>query len=161
MKKAQLNQVFIYLMVIIVVGAVLLIGYSAWLNIIKQACLVEQETFKSEIRDRIDTYSEYWAVGQVSLQAPCDFETLCFVNSSPDTAELAKYPTMEVEVQERTGNRIFLLKSKQTVPIPTEMPELVVEDGAGLGMVCITKKSGQFSFTLKGIQRGRLSVSAP
>ncbi|MCF7901077.1 hypothetical protein K9L67_02510, partial [Candidatus Woesearchaeota archaeon] len=82
MKKAQTHQVFFYIMVIIVVGAVVLIGYSAIGDILKKQCDISKITFKDDMKEKLDSNRNYGYSENKEIKVPCNVETICFLNET-------------------------------------------------------------------------------
>jgi len=83
MKKGQIaGQVFIYIMAVIVVGAIALIGYQAIAGIMSKSCDVEKINFRTDINAMIEKYTSYGSVNIKVIPAPCSYDTIYFIDKS-------------------------------------------------------------------------------
>ena len=80
-KQAQMNQVFIYLMVIIVVGAIALLGTKFIGNIFEDKCTVDLITFKDKLSETIALNNDYGSINEESLTLPCSYTTLVLIDT--------------------------------------------------------------------------------
>lgn len=161
MRHGEVQQVFIYLMVIIVVGAIMLIGYNAIYGLIDKKCDVELATFRSDLRSDLQRNSNFGSSQSRTYNAPCDYVKICFVEQEiirnglgVSAGEL--YPAIYQEVSEETGRNIFLIKDGVAEDINFAFEGLAVPNG----YVCISVKGGSFEIRMKGITRGKVEVSA-
>jgi len=82
MDKAQINQAFIYIAAILVIGIIVFVAAKGWNVIFKTNCEVQKADFEKSIFASIDQYSDYGTVKEVSLLAPCDAVAVCFGDAS-------------------------------------------------------------------------------
>lgn len=80
-RKSQLNHVFTYLMIFMVIGVLMLIAVNAWKSIISAQCANQDILFKTDLLEMIDEYSDQGTVKQESLRVPCDAKEICFADS--------------------------------------------------------------------------------
>ena len=169
MKKGQVQQVFIYLMVIIVVGTLLLVGYKVINGLMDRGCDVETHDFILTIKSELDANSEYGSSDKVYLKTPCDYDEICFLNASsvnaagnPDLNSidnrilLAEYPVIEEEYSAGTGMNVFLVNQGFVEPI-LNVKGLDVEGS----FTCIQSRGGHFEIKMEGIRRGKIFISDP
>jgi len=156
MKKAQMQQVFTYIMVVIVVGIILTIGVRAIGNIINKACEVNEATFKINIENTLNRYSSFGSVGYETIKAPCpEYTQICFMTHnitqegacsqaldntfvSPEVKNIA---LNECTIQ---GHNVFLIKG--TMIIPITINNINVTNN----FLCIESRSGQFPLKIQG-----------
>ena len=152
-----MHQVFIYIMVVLVVGAILLFGYKAIDNILDKTCQVEETTFVKGI-DNILKKMTKDDVENKPLKVPCSYEEVCFLNGTISTTRSTeleeKYPLIKNEYSAPTGNNVFLVKRTLTKPI-NAFEGLVVENG----FLCVENKGGNFNLIFKGLGGGRVLIS--
>ncbi len=82
MRKAQVNQAFIYIAAILVIGLIIFVAAKGWNTIFKTNCEVQKAEFEKNIFAYIDQYSDYGTVKELSLLAPCDAIAVCFGDAS-------------------------------------------------------------------------------
>lgn len=164
--KGQTQQVFIYIMVILVVGAILIFGFKSIRNIMNNACEVDKVTFQTDLREIITTSSDYGDDIRYSLDSPCGYERICFIDSiilampdnfidSPVTLESER---IRSEVNAKTGNNVFLIKGEEVIPLYS-LDMITVNNEQNSNYICINTKSGNFNLHLEGLGRGKVRIS--
>jgi hypothetical protein len=157
MRKAQMSQVFTYLVIILVVGVIAIFGYKGIAGILKTQCDHQRVLFEKNLVDFIDEYSDYGSVNEETLNAPCDITAVCFVDSSYyesislqfDPALADNDPVVASAVKDKTTN--IFIKAKFTEPIGlSKKLVLKPEDGS---FKCFEAKSGKFKFVFRGLGR--------
>ncbi|NQU98090.1 hypothetical protein HQ533_01370 [Candidatus Woesearchaeota archaeon] len=149
MRKGQIQQVFIYIVAIVIVGIILLIGYRAISGLTDKACQVEKTTFKSSLESYITKYSSYGSLHRESLNAPCSYANVCFVNTTAiiDEETLTQGPdVIKNSVKDGIEQNIFLVKSNFTEPFGF-MTEIEVEKK----IICINNTNGKFYIKFEGL----------
>jgi hypothetical protein len=160
--KGQTQQVFIYLMVILVVGAVLLFGYKSIHNIMNKSCDVDQAAFQSDLKKLLEDNSGYGDMSSKPIKAPCAYEELCFLDSN--TANISSVSAInndliEQEVTVKTGNNVFLVKGDKTIVLYSLDYLSVPGKNFGDGFICIKSKGNNFYFALEGIGKGKVQIT--
>jgi hypothetical protein len=79
MDKAQISQIFVYIMTALVIGAVLVFGVNAIFKLTRQVEEVKCVQFKQDLAKLLDTHSEYKTRATKDLSVDCDFREICFV----------------------------------------------------------------------------------
>ncbi len=153
-KKGEVQQVFIYLMVIIVVGIVFLLGYSAISSLIGKGCDVEKTNFLTAFNREISRYERPGSSALVELSAPCSYDVLCFVNSSMDS-ESRMHQVIRDNLDAGTGINIFIGEGRTMEPFQSK-ENLEVQGG----FLCINSTARNFNFRVTGVGRGMIMVSA-
>jgi len=151
-KRGQIiGQVFIYIMAAIVIGAIILLGYWAVKNITEKSCQVEQVTFKSKIESLASKHSSYGSVSKETIIAPCNYETICFVDAGRigNTTGLPNCynKIINASVVDSDLKNIFLVTAKTTVPIGYS--EYISVDDP-YNCTCIKQVNKNFFITFKG-----------
>ncbi len=147
-KRAQITgQIFIYIMAAIVVGAIILIGYAAISNLLKNQCDVEQVTFKTGLAKLLPKYRDFGSVKPASIAAPCDTTQVCFVDARQigNASFTADNFIIQDSVQDGQQKNVFLV-GESTVAVDY-YDYLATQDGNTL---CIDASGGAFGFTLHG-----------
>lgn len=163
-KKAEIHQVFIYLMVIIVVGTLMLVGYKAISGLLVKSCDVQLTDFKTQLRNSLSRNSNYGVSEVKAFRVPCDYEEICFINAVlPEDPTLfnldsINYPQIRIEAEKETGRQIFLVKKGGVVEdINFVIDGLEVQDY----YFCTGEKGSNFNIKMQGISKGRVLVSDP
>ncbi|MFH1770459.1 MAG: hypothetical protein ABH828_02780 [archaeon] len=156
-KKGQLQQVFIYLMTMIIVGLIVLIGYKAIGGLINKGCDVEISTFQKTLESYITKYSSFGSVHKETLNVPCSYKQICFVDTDIIGTNPFFYPDntiIESSVKSNIEENIFLVSDKVTEPFGF-MNEIVVEEG----VICLNNTNGKFYIRFEGLGR-RTAISS-
>lgn len=154
-KQAQTQQVFIYIMVILVVGAVLLLGYKSINDVMNKSCTVDQATFKNDFTQLLERNSGYGDIYKKALGVPCDVDAICFVNKTVTNPETKiTNPLILQSYQAGATDNVFLIKGTTLTPLLSK-DNLDVKDG----FFCINNTAGKFNIMLEGIGKGKVQVS--
>lgn len=81
MRKGQFQHVFTFLMLMIIAGIVLLLGYRFLSGILGNACEVEQASFVDQLKKDLKQYSSYGSFHAPAITAPCNAQMICFVDT--------------------------------------------------------------------------------
>jgi hypothetical protein len=168
MKKAQVQQVFIYLMVLLVVGGILLIGIKIFGSITEQGCDVEMAAFQADLRELIEDSDDYGDITSDEIGSPCGYDRLCIIDSEfvthPSSAEHSKIQEIhtqnnliKTEIEVGTLNNVFLIKGNDIIPLYA-LDNVIVSEEDGR-VICFNVSSGKFYLRLEGKGRGTVQVS--
>jgi hypothetical protein len=160
-RRAQTQQVFIYILAILIVGATLLFGFKAIKGIIHQQCDVDQTTYITELKQMIEQNTNYLDSSRKTIKAPCEYNQLCFINTTLNNPDvLSNYPSLKQEYSAGTGNNVFLVSSSGTRAL-FGLDSIVI-DGAspGSGVLCLNSTGNLFYLKLDGIGKGKVRISA-
>ncbi len=150
MKKGQAQQVFIYLMVIIVVGALLLVGYRSIDNIMSRGDEVEMARFKSDLLNDLDRTTSHGTVRNVDYRMS-GVGKLCFANQV-DGGDSPVFSIISNEVGIDDNNNVFLFEGD--ILVDAFRFENLYEYQS---IVCINSSNNRFSFVMRG-ERGEVKV---
>lgn len=170
-KKAQLQQVFIYISAILVIGFIILFGYRMIGKVLDQKCSVEQQDFMLSIGGYLDQNIRYGSVDEGVLSAPCDYNILCFVDASvlgttnlnvPNNGIYANMDTaiIEANAQDNISYNVYLYKSGSmgyTYPVSYD-ERIHISDASGI--LCMKPIAGSFRFMIEGLGKNGVSLSA-
>lgn len=81
MRRAEINQVFIYILTILVVGLLLLMGVKYIFLLLDRKCETERVLFTKEFGAYMERYRPYETYAPVTLPLPCGKTALCLVDS--------------------------------------------------------------------------------
>jgi len=79
-KKGQINQVFIYIMAVIIFAAIMLYGYKAIKNIMEKGNYVEYTNFKKDFENTVENSKQYGEVNIKSFSLPPGVSEICIVD---------------------------------------------------------------------------------
>jgi hypothetical protein len=155
LKKSQITgQVFIYIMVILVIGLLFFLGYKYVGELLGQKCKTDKATFIQNIQDAITSYDGYNVLQNKNFPAACDYKEVCFVDTEGIKAGTTTNITdaiIKASVQQNIENNIFLV-GKTTEPIGYS--EKIVVDG---NSICISRQNNVFKIQFKGLA-GKTSI---
>jgi len=152
------GQIFIYIMVVIVIGIIALIGYNAIKNITQKSCQVEQLGFKTDLESDIAKYNSYGSVNKKILPAPCDYDEVCFVAANATTGKIAcdAHNIIAQSYDQKANQNIFVVSKNSVIPMGYSNL-ITVNDPTKC--TCIPQKNGNFYVTFIG-QGSRTNVTA-
>ncbi|MFH1589469.1 MAG: hypothetical protein ABIB43_02795 [archaeon] len=146
--KGQIQQVFIYIATILIVGLVLIVGYKAIDNMMHQGCDVEKVTFKSNLETFIKDYSSYGSLHKESLKLPCSAQKICFVDTETIGDQNFIFGAniiIQNSIRGDIAENIFMILDDRTEPFGF-IEEIAVNEGA----VCINATGGRLHLTFTG-----------
>lgn len=162
-KKGEVQQVFIYLMVIIVVGAIFLLGYKLIDDLIGKQCDLGKSTLLTELDKNLEQYSTKGYSKEVDMKVPCDYELLCFVKSKADLdttgVNINNIPFSGIRqlVSSEDPQNVFLIKDGFAEPIKAA-DNIQIESSEGF--ICFKPLSGNFKVSMFGAGKGDVKISA-
>jgi hypothetical protein len=179
MRRGQFQHVFTFIMLIIIAGVVVVLGYKLISSILGSECEVAQIDFRTSIEKQIQSYSSYGTFKRSELPAPCDAFALCFIDASlfggqkpdgsyPGTPTGFSYPdnpVIESEVRSPSipPANVFLIQEDRTVPLQFFSDKITVATAHGTtspsmsnGVLCVNATSGRFHVNFEG--KGRTVV---
>lgn len=80
-RKAQINQVFVWLIIALVIGATALFGVRSIGGLLEDKCSIDLIKFEEDLRDRTMLNNDFGSVHQEIFSAPCDYSFVCFVDA--------------------------------------------------------------------------------
>jgi len=147
--KGQTQQVFIYLIAIIALGAVILFGYKAIHSLLSKGCAAEKAEFKASLEEMLENYNSFGSLHIETLKAPCSVTEICFVsaevigkNALPSTAPALIRDNTEAGVR----FNIYLLTNNVVEPLT--FSDYVKAPG---NYTCIPAVGGVFKIKFEGL----------
>jgi len=150
------GQVFIYMMAVIVIGGIALIGYKALSTISEKACQAEKASFQMDIESIIEKDTSDGSVKPERINAPCDYDTICFVDASQITTT-SPHPAftcgnntlIQDSVLYGIKENIFVMSSKRTIPLGySELVSIASPDNGKC--LCIKQRNKNFYLRFTG-----------
>ncbi|MBN2459265.1 hypothetical protein JXB28_03185 [Candidatus Woesearchaeota archaeon] len=172
MRKAQISQVFTYLMAILVVGLIVFVGYKGVAWILNTNCEHGKAAFQKELFQLIDDYSDRGSTRVEMLSAPCDVTKVCFADLSHCENPEQNIPDFEPFIRSSLDEKyrgvvissvydcdniyanIFIV-GKTTEPLGYA-PKLVLKQDVGNSdypFKCFEVRSGKIRFLFRGLGR--------
>ena len=116
--KGQIKQVFVFMMAIIVVGALVLLGYKAISTISSQSCEADLLKFKANLEKDFTSYERYGTVQHKDLFLPCDYSAICFTDvDAADVNSADVSPIIKDSVESGVDTSVFLQGSDGILPL--------------------------------------------
>ncbi len=177
MKKAQMNQVFMYIIAAITFALIAIFGYRAIAGFLESGEKVEYVHFKDSLESEVKKiYTDYGALRQQEFYVPGDHTKICFVNmnrepSDLEAEELCREDQIACSFWETAKDsadvdqNVFLTPSS---PVPLNVFSIgLCKDDNGCstresesGFLCIPIKDGSFTIFLEG-KGDRAVISKP
>ncbi|RLB01671.1 MAG: hypothetical protein DRG59_13810 [Deltaproteobacteria bacterium] len=160
MKKGQISsQIFVWMLVLVVVGLVAGIGYSGVKNLIEKQALASLVSFKRDAANAIYNTRDFGESRIWERRMPSGFNFVCFYDSDYSAAPgHPKYQSAFVE-EYANSNNMFLIKSPQ--PISADMVEAfnVSKISLSAKYQCFNATGGTLRLRLSGEGRQGTQIS--
>lgn len=182
--KGQVKQVFIYGMMILMIGFVILIAVRSFSRIDDTRCDAEKIGFQRDMNKYLEENSVWGRENTIEINPPCDYEVVCFVDArsitdygAGETAvtlttfedglgfDMTQYPKYDYEVikdsvQNQVEMNIFLVKPGEVEPyMYDEKIRLESNDDPLEEALCMPSKAGRIKFRIAG--QGRTVLIKP
>ena len=178
--KAQINQVFVWIIVALVIGATALFGARSIGGLLQDKCSIDIIRFEDKLRETISLNNDFGSVNLESLSAPCDYRKVCLADarpledkdsvnkdiiidaSQPDPEMDDYYRLIQSSVEDHVEDNIFLFNGKELKPagyisqVRIGLDEDAVKQGYNsqdFDVLCVDAKAGKFNFILQGLGR--------
>ncbi len=142
--RGQVQQVFIYILVIIVVGLIMLMGYRAISDFTSQGENIKLVNLQTDLENFAERYTSYGVIKNEELTVPSGVSEICFLNNSMtgdvDNLIIKQYASSDIE-----PINVFLIGEETT---PFLKLDLVYPSNNELE--CITAQSGKFHIKFEG-----------
>ncbi len=169
MRKGQFQHVFTFLMLILIAGVVLLLGYRFIAGLLDQGCEVELLELREDLERDLRAYASYGSYQEPSYPAACGARALCLIagdawqdadgDGSLDDDPAASYPgnsAIEAELRYPSRpepNNLFLLYGDRTEPLGLWAERVRLDDGK---VLCVEEAGGRFRLGAEG--KGRTVI---
>lgn len=180
--KSQVNQMFIFIFSLIIIGVVVLVGVKSIGGLVEDKCTVDYVTFQDKIIEAISLSNDYGSVKQHKIPAPCDFDVVCMAdfghwadpidpNHQGAVSTIKNAPAynvkelMKMSVNDGVQKNVFAMKSDEVRPAgyaeelqvsPTDVNDYdsdVHYTNDRKDIICIESKNGYFTFKTRGLGR--------
>jgi len=162
MRKAQVSQIFTYIIILLVVGVLVIMGYRGIMSIMKTSCQHQRVLFEKDLLNLIDENTDKGSVHEETLKAPCDVIEICLVNSNhcPDTAREGvlldsnnvKDNVTRNAANDCTSNIFFKGQFTEAVGFSNKI-SLASPDPLLAKIQCFDVRNGEFKFLFTGLGR--------
>lgn len=159
MKKGQIQgQVFIYILTLIITGAILIFGYTSVRNLMEKSEQVELANFKTTIKSDFEKMSsDYGSVKTMSYNVPSKLKEVCFYQEGEGSLPEDINPLIKDSIIDETGSNVFLVMGNAIEPLELSRLEIKNE---GYNLLCIKISSNILKLRLEGLGDGVLVEQA-
>jgi len=156
-KKAQLGQVFVFILAAFLAVSIMLYGYKAISGFGEKSEQISLVRFKTDLEAEIrQISSDYGSVKMVELGLPTKYTKVCFVDFEKSAAEVetsnvcsvgnTDYNPLGCDAWKDQTQNIFLVPWSDFV-IKADKIKVVEDDGA----LCVPNLGGKFVLRLTGL----------
>lgn len=161
-QHAQINQVFIFIVALLVIGGIALVGVRSIGSILEQKCTADTLVSKDRLVTLIRNNNDYGTVNEGVITAPCSYTHLCLVDAQAIAQPSIFSPSepfpgsfiIATSVQDGVEANAFFINTDGEVLSLGFIPELALLNKTE--PLCIFEVSGRFSLLLKG--QGRTTL---
>ena len=161
MNKAQASQTFIYLAAVIVVGAIMLLGYQGISEVLDRGCEVQKQTFTDELVMFLQESTRRGTIKTYNEMPPCDIQEVCFVDQENDSLEDAEdngdYPgIIRDDISAGVPNTVYMREGNLFTDI-SQFAGIRLDSKA---VACFNaSQTGRITFSTEGLGRGRVEIT--
>jgi len=155
-KKSEVTtQIFLYVMVVVVMGLALLLGYKYIKQFTEGSSQMSLDLFKKDLEDSINAISSnFGEVDMIELSLPTKFSKVCFVDKG-ENPNLINYPLIKSSVDAQTGENVFIMSKK--IEASMKIAKLTVDSGP----LCIENNAGKINLRLESLGDSVKITQAP
>lgn len=151
-KRSQANQVFIYILSVIIIGIILLFGYRAISQFGEKAEQVSYIKFKTDIQSIVRTMSsDYGSVKREEFIVGSVYKQICFVDSDATVSTLSDdiHPVIKDMVGSGVDKNTFLMTD--SIEESFNVGKLEVDDDGPDSFICINSINGRIKVEFEGL----------
>ena len=160
MTRAQIPQLFMFLMALLVIGATLFIGVKmfGWLS--ATACEASDVAFAKDLNALLDENGVFGSRNTVSISNTCDAIEICFVDQRfvntlvPATDDAHK--VLNAKISSGLKSTVYILTEDDALERSDDVRVTLQEPGSSAvpaNPLCIPAIGGKFTFTIDGYGR--------
>ncbi|MBD3249780.1 hypothetical protein GF336_07070 [Candidatus Woesearchaeota archaeon] len=166
-RKAQAQQIFIYILAIVLAGLIFLYGYRAISGFLGETERVNLVNFQKELEREIRTIApDTGTVRKVELSLPSRYEKVCFVDKyDPGTTSLPSngvcdeahedYNALMCDAWESYTQNVML---EPWADIKIKTPDLEIPPEDELNSLCVEPINGRITLRVEGLgKKARVS----
>ena len=152
MKKAQAQQIFTWIVAIVLMSLLILFGYRSIISLRSRGEQVKYLEFKNDLTSIIESTMDYRSERKASLSAPGGYSQVCFVDMEGiDPSKMDGYPIIQDSVYSQLGKppieNVFLVKDI------AENSFLIENMKVDQNFLCFDITSGKINFRVEGFGR--------
>ncbi|RME53182.1 hypothetical protein D6783_02760 [Candidatus Woesearchaeota archaeon] len=153
LRKGQLQQVFIYLSALLVIIAIIILGATTIMNLLKTGCDVQKKDFDHDLARIIENGRAYGSYAEEELSAPCSVQAICLIDPRALGNQAFTFPgntLIQEEVRRGTKTSLYYLTDKDYEPRQLYLPALRLNNPTF--PLCLNATAGTFTFSVTGKQ---------
>ena len=158
MKKAQLNQVFITIFALLIIGLVALFSAKGIGSLFENKCDADFVAFKNDLKGVVGN-KDYGVIKEHRMLAPCSYQTMCIISGDVtgninlgDVGDLVgeeMQTLMSASIVDGQLLKNIFLSDGDVVVDAGLIPEFRLSSDDGK-YVCISRVNGRFNFHTYG-----------
>lgn len=159
MRNGQIQQLFIILSALLIVGATIFLGSKLIGGLMETNCKVGDASFMEQLEKQIDSVSNFGSRRVVEVIPSCNALALCFVDADSlgDATFQGNDSTINTSVHNDVKTNIFVQGRKTTSWVGYDSRIILVREPETTPVpkkdLCIEGKSGKFRFLVEGYGR--------
>lgn len=167
MKQGQINQIFIYVFALFVIGALVLIAVRGLGGILEDKCNADLINFKDDLKKIISDANSYGSVDEHRFILPCKYDEIVFINTSLVTDQTVNNmytppPDMPFvikdSIESMAQTNVFLVDGDTYVEAGYIEQ---IQIGGSDPVLRVAPATGSFTLRMKGLGRTTLIAEKP
>ena len=147
--KSQVNQIFLYIMAIVIFGLILVYGGKEVIELINRGKTVSYMQFRIILEREISGSKSYGNVDVVKFVVPDGVEDVCIIDIGESADDSIGHKVVYDSWSSRVKSNVFLLPvTEQNEPFMLEDIEVI--DNNNKRYVCIKPSQGRINLRLEG-----------
>lgn len=156
-KKAQVQHVFGFILIGIVIFSTLSLGLYFVLLLNNEGCVAKEHRLENKLLELSNTYDTYGTKQTISVSAPCAAEAICFINQDATASDMPPLTGVSGGIKKllelamdtpKPKPNVFLVRDDSITEVGT-ITKINVDGGA----LCVKAQYGAFELRVEG--RGR------
>lgn len=145
--KSQVNQIFIYIIAIVIFGLILLYGYKEIRNLTTKSKTVSYIQFKTQLENKIESSKSYGDIKIPTFNIPYGVDEVCIINTEqdPNSTFQSNYPIIADSWPDKNNNLFLLPIIEQNEPLMLD--DIVLESN----YLCIRPFQGKIKLKMEGL----------
>lgn len=151
--KAQIQQVFTFIFIAIVIVAILFVGIKSINGLMNKGCEVQEKKLMNAIEEILVTYDTYGTKQDITLPGACDATAICFFNNEADRLTLSSDMISGSElaqIKNTVEGNIFLIQDGTIKQLANSPKVNATNLNGGDRLFCVKNKGGIFNLRVEG-----------
>jgi hypothetical protein len=168
MKRGQINQLFVWIVVALVIGATVLFGVRSIGGLLEDKCSVDLIQFEDTLANTIMLNNDFGSVNAQSIAMPCDYRIICMIDArsideqvslqiKPEQVDVVRsFDTlMQSSVEDGVEENVFIANTDEMIPAGY-IPQLRLNEERDVtpnAPECVEISSGRLELIMEGLGR--------